>query len=368
MRFAAALLTLIALGGCDAVDRAGPPPWGEVTISANPATGSVPLVVQFTAGDEVVGIEDGGSAVSWSWNLGEPRTTWFEDQGQQVEVLFWTDMPSTVQVYARSEAGGRGFGELTVGLEEETCPEWSAPMEVGLLEFVEPVALVEGQRAGELWALTADSLHLLAVSDAEPLGSWDLGVLGDRELRDLARTGDGNLLLADVGGGGEEVHLVQVVEPVGEALGEVTDVTAVFEGGAVTGTAAFVDPALARTYVFGDDERIWTAEENAEAWPAYRLNVIEQALDLDGQLPTGADLSGRGNHVAVRTEDEVWVFRRPGLDYLPLAFASEPCVWPLPSGTAGVAVSRDETALFVAQQSPPALVRLDRLNLPDLDD
>ncbi len=206
-----------------------------------------------------------------------------------------------------------------------------------------------------LWAHNdkGDSARIFGVGlDGSDTGVWELSGIEALDWEDIA-TGpgpdpdDAYVFVADIGDNRAERDTIAVhrfVEPAdwgdGGSIDEIDSFTLSYPDGPHDAESFVVDPLSGDWFIIVKAER-------TERPPVYRAAapdstdteiLLEQVAAVD-RLVTGADVTGDGSLVALRTFSGVFIHPRPVGAPLEAAFAADPCRAPTTDAAKGEAIA-----------------------------
>lgn len=268
------------------------------------------------------------------------------------------------------------------GLTDGACSVWGAPGALGTIEqgaLAELSGLASSHAQDALWAVNdsgGGSWVFALAPDGADLGSWAVDGAANTDWEDLAvgpcPSGCACLYVGDVGdqeGAREEIVIWRVPEP---DLGGAAERTAAAEAligrypdGAHDAETLLVDPLTGELFVIPKaEEAVKVYALPADATPGEpALMEVVGGLDLaelgaSDLRVTGGAVSPGGGRVALRTNEEIYVFTAPEGGGVPEALAGEPAVFAAPEGEDGEAVAwaRDGAAVLLSGEGLGATV------------
>ena len=330
-------------------------------ISASQTAGAVPLAVAFAGTADCAA--DGELAMRWEFGDGVSA------EGPDVAHTWLGSGSATVTLHVTDASGEQARSELSIDVRPPQCPEVEPTVAVGALQhdaLDEASGLVAGRKnAGLLWthndsgdsprlfAMDPDGRHRAIVElSGAPHGDWeDIAIGVDPE------TGEPLLFVGDIGanGGARETLVVYAVrEPVvdvDELTATMSDWRAIelaFPGGdALNADTLMVDPVTGDLLLAAVEADGQTGIFRAAAPLSFDGTMIlervagiplgEGALDGD-PVPTGGEISPRGDRILLRTADRAWMWLRDQTAGIDAAWSTDPCPMPLASEPRGEAI------------------------------
>lgn len=308
----------------------------QASIAADRTAGALPLTVQLSAHADCL---DGEPL----WDLGDGTTA----TGWQLEHTWLASGDHTITM----DLGGEQ-ASLVIQVDPPVCPEVLDPVQVGALadDELDEASGLSHSPSGVLWTHndSGDTARLFALAtDGESRGTVTLVGAPDGDWEDSTRLVDGDqvtLFIGDIGDNAAEREAVTVyvlAEPVpggDQQLADWTSLDLSYPDGPRNADTLMVDPHDGALLIVADDGGVYRKPAPHEP-DSTTVMVHIATLPLD--LPTGGELSPRGDRLAVRTgtEARLWPIDRA----LTLAenLATEGCPLPLADEVRGEALAFD---------------------------
>jgi hypothetical protein len=223
----------------------------------------------------------------------------------------------------------------------------STPGKVSNNAITELSGIVSSRRTNGVWWVhndSGDSARLFAIgNDGRSLGEFHLAGTTATDWEDIGigpgpKAGVPYLYAADIGDNAEarpSVQLYRVPEPAvdptkpasaAKTLNGVDTLTVTYPDGPHNAEAFFVDPMTGRLYIVSKQLGAAGVYRAPAALAAGSTTKLQRVGKVDvGPLVTAADITVRGDAIALRTYTSVRVFARTGNIPVEAALASKPC-------------------------------------------